>query len=212
MSLTPKIRILLVDDHQLFNDGLKSLLSTEPHLEVVGQAYEGKNVLFSVQKLSPQVVFLDINLPDENGIEVAQKITKDFNSVKVILLTMYAEDQMLKEAKKAGVHGYILKNSSKREILKGIEAVLNGEQYFDEKLTKSLIDQSQNDNLSKKYNLTEREKEIIGYVKMGFDSYQIAERMNLSYLTIKTHRRNIHFKLGTTSTPELIRFANENKL
>ncbi|MCU0470649.1 MAG: response regulator transcription factor [Arcicella sp.] len=213
MSLTTNpIKILLVDDHQLFNDGLKSLLSTEQNLEIVGQVYESRNVLYEIQRLNPQLIFLDINLPEQNGIELSKIILKDFQNVKIIFLTMYADEQMLKEAKKLEVHGYILKNSSKKELLLGIETVMNGKQYFDAKIHKSAQDESNKDDLSKKFALTEREKEIIAYVKAGLDSYQIADKMSLSYLTIKTHRRNIHFKLGTTSTPELIRFANENSL
>jgi DNA-binding NarL/FixJ family response regulator len=204
-----KTKILLIDDHHLFNDGLKSLLSTEQNIEIVGQVFEAKNVLYQIQKLSPQLIFLDINLPDGNGIELSKIIVKDFPNTKIILLTMYADYQMLKEAKKVGVHGYILKNTSKKELLKGIEVVLSGGNYFDEKISKEVEDISK-DDLSKKFALTDREKEIIKYVKAGLDSYQIAEKVNLSYLTIKTHRRNIHFKLGTNTTPELIRFANEN--
>jgi DNA-binding NarL/FixJ family response regulator len=209
MNLTTKVKILLIDDHQLFNDGLKSLLSTEPEIDIVGQVFEGKNVFFAIQKLAPNLLFLDINLPDENGIDIAKKVLRDFPSVKIILLTMYADYQMLKEAKKVGVHGYILKNTSKKELLQGISAVLEGKAYFDEKINKDVEDISK-DDLSKKFNLTEREKEIIKYIREGLDSYQIAEKVNLSYLTIKTHRRNIHFKIGTNTTPELIRFANEN--
>ena len=198
-----------MDDHQLFNDGLKSLLSSETNLEIVGQVFEGKNVFFAIQKLSPQLLFLDINLSDSNGIELSKIILHDFPSVKIILLTMYADEQMLKEAKKVGVHGYILKNSSKQELLTGIGEVMSGKHYFDQKILKS-TDDTKKDNFTKKHILTEREKEIVGYVKDSLDSYQIAEKMNLSYLTVKTHRRNIHFKLGTKTTPELIKFANEN--
>lgn len=209
MSLTQKTKILLIDDHQLFNDGLKSLFSTEAQLEIVGQVFEAKNVLFQLQKLTPNLIFLDINLPDGSGIELSKNILKDFPNIKIILLTMYDDQQMLKEAKKVGVHGYILKNSSKKELLQGIFGVLEGKPYFDEKLKNKIEDQNK-DDFSKKHNLTEREKEIIKYIREGLDSYQIAEKVNLSYLTIKTHRRNIHFKIGTNTTPELIRFANEN--
>ena len=209
MSLTQKIRILLVDDHQLFNDGLKSLLSSENNLEIIGQVFEGKNVLFAIQKLLPQLIFLDINLSDSNGIELSKTILKDFPAVKIILLTMYADEHMLKEAKKVGVHGYILKNSSKKELLMGISEVMAHKNYFDPKVLKP-VDEVKRDDLAKKFILTEREIQIIGYVRDSLDSYQIAEKMNLSYLTVKTHRRNIHFKLGTKTTSELIKFANEN--
>ncbi len=209
MNLIPKIKIILVDDHQLFNDGLKSLLSSESNLTIVRQLFEGKNVLREIQKYTPEILFLDINLPDYNGIDLSKEILQDFPLLKIILLTMYADEKMLKEGKKVGVHGYILKNSSKQELLAGISAVMKGMYYFDDKVFKPLVE-IKKDNLSKKYALTGRESEIIRFVIKGLDSYQIAESMNLSYFTIKTHRRNIHFKLGTSSTAELIRFGIEN--
>ena len=171
--------------------------------------YEAKNVLHEIQRLLPELIFLDINLPDKNGIELAGEVLKNFPSVKIILLTMYSDSQIYKEALKTGVHGYILKNSSKQDLLSGIEAVINGKIYFDAKLNEK-IKEEPSDDLAKKFALTAREKEIIKWVKDGLDSYQIANKMFLSYHTIKTHRRNIHFKLGTSTTSELIKFANEN--
>ena len=209
MSLTTKIKILLIDDHHLFNDGLKSLLRPETNIDIVGQVYEAKNVLHEIQRLLPELIFLDINLPDKNGIELAAEVLKNFPSVKIILLTMYSDSQIYKEALKTGVHGYILKNSSKQDLLSGIEAVINGKTFFDAKLNEK-IEEAPSDDLAKKFALTAREKEIIKWVKDGLDSYQIANKMFLSYHTIKTHRRNIHFKLGTSTTSELIKFANEN--
>lgn len=209
MNLIPKIKILLVDDHQLFNDGIKSLLSSESNLTIVGQLFEGNKVLREIQKCTPEIIFLDINLPDYNGIDLSKEILQHFPSLKIILLTMYADEKMLKEGKKVGVHGYILKNSSKQELLAGINAVMKGMYYFDDKVIKQFVE-VRKDDLSKKYALTGRETEIIRLVIKGLDSYQIAESMNLSYFTIKTHRRNIHFKLGTSSTAELIRFGIKN--
>ena len=209
MTLTTKTKILLIDDLQLFNDGLKSLLSSEPTIEIVGQAFEAKSLLFHLQKLNPNLISFGINLSDGSGIDLSKGILKDLPNIKTILLTMYKDQQMLKEAKKAGVDGCFLKNSSKKELLQGIFTVFEGKKYFDEKI-KSGIEEQKKDNLAKKYAITERETEIVRYVKEGFDSYQIAEKIFLSYPTIKTHRRNIHFKIGTSTTPELIRFANEN--
>jgi DNA-binding NarL/FixJ family response regulator len=204
MTLTTKTKILLIDDHHLFNDGLKSLLSSEQDIEVVGQVYEARNVLPEIQKLAPDLLFLDINLPDKNGIELAGEILKNFLSVKIILLTMYSDAQIYKEALKTGVHG-----SSKQDLLTGIQQVMSGKTYFDPKLNEK-IEEIPSDDLAKKFALTAREKEIITLVKAGLDSYQIADKTFLSYHTVKTHRRNIHFKLGTSTTAELIKFANEN--
>jgi DNA-binding NarL/FixJ family response regulator len=144
---------------------------------------------------------------DQNGLEVAKSILQNFPDVKIIFLTMYADAAMLREAKKIGAHGYILKNSSKKILLEGIQKVTEGGVFFDESLDEKQVEK---DDLSRTFSLTQREREIVRYVVEGLDSYQIAEQMSLSYLTIKTHRRNIHFKLGTSSTSELIRFAREN--
>ena len=205
----PKIKLLLVDDHELFNDGLKSLLAFEEHLDIVGQVFDGKDVIYNVQKHTPDIVFLDINLPHRNGMDIAKEILKDFSATKVILLTMYEDQSMIKEAKKVGVQGYILKNSSKKELLQGIYVVFEGKNYFDEKIKKD-ADFINKDDFAKKFTLTDREIEIIKAVKEGRSSQEIADMMFLSYLTIKTHRRNIHFKLGTSTTTELIKFAAEN--
>jgi DNA-binding NarL/FixJ family response regulator len=166
-------------------------------------------VLYEIQKTSPQLLFLDINLPDGNGLELAKIIVKDFPQIKIILLTMYDDMMLLKEAKKVGVQGYILKNTSKKVLLQAVKTVMEGYTFFDESISKE-SEPTNREDISKKYSLTEREIEIVRYVKEGLDSYQIADKMYLSYHTIKTHRRNIHFKLGTSTTSELIKFANEN--
>jgi DNA-binding NarL/FixJ family response regulator len=209
MTLTPKTKILLIDDHQLFNDGVKSLLSSEPEIEIVGQVFEAKNVLYEIQKTTPQLLFLDINLLDGNGIDLAKIIVKEFPQIKIILLTMYDDFMLLKEAKKVGVQGYMLKNTSKKDLLQAVKTVMEGNTFFDESISKA-SEPTNREDISKKYSLTEREIEIVKFVKEGLDSYQIADKMNLSYHTIKTHRRNIHFKIGTSTTPEMIKFANEN--
>ncbi len=209
MTLTTQTKVLLIDDHQLFNDGVKSLLRSEPEIEIVGQVFEAKNVLYEIQKNSPQLLFLDINLPDGNGIELAKIIFKEYPQIKIILLTMYNDFMLLKEAKKVGVQGYMLKNTSKKDLLQAVKIVMEGNTFFDESISKA-SELTNREDFSKKYSLTEREIEIVRFVKEGLDSYQIADKMNLSYHTIKTHRRNIHFKIGTSSTPEMIKFANEN--
>ncbi len=209
LTLNIKTKILLIDDHQLFNDGVKSLLSSEPEIEIVGQVFEAKNLLYEIQKTSPELLFLDINLPDGNGIALAEIIVKNYPKIKIIFLTMYDDFTLLKEAKKVGVHGYMLKNTSKKDLLRAIKTVMEGNVFFDESITKASEPINQ-ENISKKYSLTEREIEIMRFVRDGLDSYQIADKTNLSYHTIKTHRRNVHFKIGTSTTPEMIRFANEN--
>lgn len=206
-----KTKILLVDDHRLFNDGIMSLLQNEPDFEVVGQVFEGNQVLLSILKNSPNLVLLDANLPNRNGKDLAEAIRRVFPNVKIVILTMYDESQLVKEFRKLGVDGYILKNSTKNELLDGIRTVIEGQPFFDPKLSENsqqptLVD----DEFIKKFSLTPREIEMIRMIRAGMSSQDIADKSNLSLLTVKTHRRNIHFKLKTETTADLIRFANEN--
>lgn len=188
-----------------------SLLSSESEFEVVEQVFEGNQVLYAILKHTPNLVLLDANLPNRNGKELAEIIKKDFPNIKIIILTMYDESALVREFDKIGVEGYILKNSTKNELLKGIREVLNDNRFFDPKLYKNqpkptLID----DEFIKKFALTPREIEMIRLIRTGLSSQEIAEKIHLSLMTVKTHRRNIHYKLKTESTADLIRFANEN--
>jgi DNA-binding NarL/FixJ family response regulator len=206
-----KTKILLVDDHHLFSDGIMSLLQNESDFEVVGQVFEGNQVLLAILKNSPNLVLLDANLPNRNGKELAEVVRRDFPFVKIIILTMYDESALVKEFRKLGVDGYILKNSTKNELLEGIRTVIGGQPFFDPKLSENstqpmLVD----DEFIKKFSLTPREIEMIRLIRDGLSSQEIAEKIYLSLMTVKTHRRNIHYKLKTESTADLIRFANEH--
>lgn len=208
-----KTKILLVDDHHLFSDGLMSLLQNEADFEVVAQVFDGNHVLPAIAKHTPHLVLLDANLPHRNGKELAEIILRDYTQLKVIILTMYDEKQLTKEFEKLGVHGFILKNSTKNELLTGIRSVLAGNRFFDPKLSSNQAQEPfGNDEFIKKFSLTPREIEMIRLIRQGMSSQEIANTIHLSLMTVKTHRRNIHFKLKTESTADLIRFANENSI
>jgi DNA-binding NarL/FixJ family response regulator len=206
-------RILLADDHQLFNDGLHSLLSAETDLRVVGQVYDGSGVLPAVQQHNPDLLLLDVNMPKLSGRDLAPQLLRDFPTLKLIILTMYAESRLVSTFRQMGVGGYILKNASRPTLLEGIRTVLAGGQFFDPQLkAPPTTDLHGDDVFIKQFQLTPRELSIIRLVVQGLNSQEIADKTGLSYLTIKTHRRNIHFKLNTNSTAELIRFAQERGL
>jgi DNA-binding NarL/FixJ family response regulator len=203
-------KILLIDDHHLFSDGLKELLQKEEDLVVIGQVFDGADVLRQVHLRSPDLVLLDVNLPQVNGRDLAEIILRDFAQTRVIILTMYAEKQVVDTFRKMHVHGYILKNTTRDTLLQGIRAVLRGETFFDPNVeAPKNISPLLDDEFIKKFALTPREIEMVRLIKQGLSSQEIADRLSLSLLTIKTHRRNIHFKLGTETTADLIRFANE---
>lgn len=208
------LKIVLIDDHKIFNDGLKSLLNEQPNFTVCAQVFQAKDVLFTIQSHNPDLVILDINLQGTNGIDLGKKIVADFPKIKVMVLTMYNQPKLLEEVREAGLQGYLLKDATTPELLTTIRSVLAGNPYFDTNVTKTelLSDDPFGDDFARRLNLTFREVEIIRFIKEGLTNEQIADRLNLSFFTIKTHRKNIHFKLGINNVAELIKFAVTHNL
>ena len=211
METIPKI--LIADDHQLFNDGMKMMLAAEDTLQVVGQVFSGKDVLDAVHRTQPDVVLLDINMPHLNGLEAADKLLKNYPNVKIIMLTMYSDRRFVEDCQRMGVPGYILKNSGVDEVLNAIDTVLAGKRYYDPKLTKSTTpNQHADDSFQKQFQLTKREIEIIGLVGQSFTNEEMADKLFLSVATVKTHRNNINLKLGINKPADLVKFAVEHGL
>lgn len=207
------INILIADDHQLFNDGMKMMLAVESNLSVVGQVFSGKDVLDAVARLRPDVVLLDINMPHTNGLDVAAQLIRSFPAVGIIILTMYSDRKFVEDCRAMGVPGYILKNSGVDEVLNAIDAVVAGKKYYDPKLTKSTATNLHaDDSFMKQFQLTKREIEIIGLVGKSFTNEEMADKLFLSVATVKTHRNNINLKLGINKPADLVRFALEHGL
>jgi DNA-binding NarL/FixJ family response regulator len=207
-------KILLIDDHKIFNDGLKSLLNEQPNFTVCAQVFQARDVFFTIQSHNPELIVLDINLQGISGIDLGKKIVADFPKIKVMVLTMYNQSKLLDEVRQAGLHGYLLKDATTPELLMAIQSVLAGNSYFDPNVTKAelLSDDPFGDDFARRLNLTFREVEIIRLIKEGLTNEQIAEELNLSFFTIKTHRKNIYFKLGINNVAELIQFATKHNL
>lgn len=202
------VRILLVDDHRLFNDGLKSLLDTQPDLTVCGQVFSANDIMSAVHRLNPQLVLLDINLQGANGIDIGRRLLQDFAGLQVMLLTMYNQPKLLDEARLAGLHGYLLKDATTGQLLAGIRTVLSGGTLFAlNGPSVEVPDAPFEDDFARRLSLTFREVEIIRLICKGLSSEQIADQLNISVETIKTHRKNIHFKMGINKVTDLIQFA-----
>lgn len=214
MDKTIPLKILLIDDHKLFNDGIRSLLSTQPDLVVSGQVFEAKDIPFALQRHDPDLVLLDLNLKGCSGIEIGRQILVSHPRTKVIILTMHNQLKLLDEARKAGFQGYMVKDASTAELLNGIRTVINGRLHFDPRLeaqSPSPVDPF-GDDFALRANLTFRELEVIRLIREGLTSEEIADRLSLSAFTVKTHRKNIYLKLGVGNVAELIEFANRNWL
>ncbi len=206
-------RLLLIDDHQLFNDGLKSLLDNQPDLHVCGQVFQATNALPTIQRTSPHLILLDVNLQGTNGIDLGRTILADYPAVRVLILTMYSQPKLLDEARRVGLHGYMLKDATTTDLLRGIRAVLAGDTHFDPNATGTPQPTGTfADDFAQRLNLTFREVEIIRLICEGLSNEQIATRIFISPETVKTHRKNIHFKLGINKVTDLIQFAIRNGL
>ena len=207
-------RILLVDDHHLFNDGLKRLFDEQDDLVVCGQVFKADEVMAAISILTPHLILLDINLQGTNGIDLGKKILVDFPLGRVVMLTMYSQVKLLEETRKAGLHGYLLKDATTIELLRCVRAVLAGETFFDTHImTASEVAQDPfGDDFARRLNLTFREVEIIRLIKNGFTNEQIADELHISAFTVKTHRKNIYFKVGVNNVVELIQFATRHGL
>lgn len=205
-----KYKLLIADDHTLFNEGVRQLLSDK--YMVVGQVHDGKDVLTAIHLQKPDIVLLDINLPSIHGFDLAKELKKSFESLKIVFLSMYSESQFVAQSKEIQVHGYLLKNSTKEELVYGIDMVLNGNIYYDPKLNQSKINLHHDDFFVKQFALTPREVEIIRMIKEGLSTVEIAEKLFLGHETVKTHRKNIYYKLSISKSTELIKFAIENNI
>lgn len=203
-----KIKIVLADDHQLFREGIRSLLLKYDHLEVVGEAANGDEVIALLEAVKPSVVLLDLSMPLKNGFEVMDIAKKKFPDVKFIVLTMHDEGQYVVKSIKAGAKGYLLKNTDGVELLHAIEEVLFGRKYFNDQISELLINNiAVNEEPLKK--LSERELEVLGLVAEGRITKEIADKLCVSTRTVETHRVNMMKKLNVSNSAELIKKAVE---
>lgn len=201
------MNLLIIDDHKLFNDGLKSLLIQEDDFDTVEQVYDSRQTLQAIHLHSPDVILMDFNMPHINGLEMTEQILKNFSDQKIIILSMYAQNTQIDQFRKLGVKGYLLKTVEPSELCQAIKLVEKGENIF------SKSNQENNhseDDFLKKFRLTQREFEVIKLIKAGKSSNEISEILHLSIHTIVTHRKNIHLKLDIQNERELIKFAIEN--
>ncbi len=205
------IKILLVDDHQIIIDGLKSLLNDTEGIRVVSDSNNGKNAIELLEVLDIDVILMDIDMPVMNGLDAAKIIKENKPDIKVVMLSMHSEKAMVKDLINIGIDGYLLKNSSKEELIDTIEKVSGGEKYFSSDITLSLLaednTQMEKDSLAKGINLTTREVEIIKLIAEGFTNKEIGQKLFISHRTVDTHRTNLMKKLEVNNVAGLISYA-----
>ena len=204
------VRILLVDDHQLIIDGLKSLLNDTEGIRVVSNSNNGKSAIELLEVLDVDVILMDIDMPIMNGLDAAKIIKQKHSSIKIIMLSMHSEKAMIKDLIQIGVDGYLLKNSSKEELINAIVKVSAGGQYFSSDVTLSLLIDDSSEirgNSLKGVNLTNREIEIIKLIAEGYTNKEIGEKLFISHRTVDSHRTNLMKKLEVNNVAGLISYA-----
>jgi DNA-binding NarL/FixJ family response regulator len=196
-----KIRLLLADDHRMFRQGLRELLERKGEIEIVGEAMTGRDVLTQVKALQPDIVLLDIQMPEMDGVAVARQLAQSSPETKVIMLTMYRQDQHLFEAIKAGARAYLLKDADAEELIDVIERVHRGEAVLDPTATLRVFNELRRLSTEQDVGepLTEREREILQLLATGNDNRTIAQRLFLSEKTVGNRLSEIFQKLGVTN-------------
>jgi DNA-binding NarL/FixJ family response regulator len=209
------IRIAIVDDHQLVIDGLKSLLAGAPDLEVVGEANSGPEFLLDLERLAPDLVLLDVDMPEMNGRQLAEKIKQQRPETQLLTLTMHNDRSVIQGMRQAGVKGYLLKNTSQEELLRAIRRVAQGKSYYGHEVAETLLEPAAEPASAEVVSpavLTQREREILVLVAEGYSNTQIGEQLHISPRTVDTHRTNLMKKLHVHNLAGLIRYAFQQGL
>ena len=209
------VKIAITDDHLMVLKGIQSMLSAEKEIEVVGLYENAQNTLDQIGESKPEVLLLDINLPDINGIDLCKQLLKLYPELKILALTNFEETSFVRRILNNGAHGYLLKNTSKPELLEALKAVLSGEQYLQKDIQRKLLNRSigitkSRDLLQPK--LTRREKEVLNAIADEMTTLQIAEKLFISPKTVESHRMNLISKLGVKNSVGLVKLAMERDL
>ena len=207
--------IIIVDDHLIFRQGLKSLITSENFASVIGEASNGKEFIDLLSYLKPDLVLMDIDMPHMNGMEATKQALELIPDLKIIIFTMFGDEEYYYKMIDLGVKGFILKSSGINELEKAIQVVMLGESFFSNELLRKIITNFSRKNIQKTVeykSLTDRELEILQQICHGLNNEEIAQKLFISATTVKTHRSNLLEKTGCKNTPGLILFALKNKI
>jgi two-component system response regulator NreC len=214
-----KIRIILVDDHQLVRDGIKALLSGIADISIIGEASGAAELFGELENLKPDLLIMDISLPEISGIEITKKISSEYPEIRVLMLSMYNNEEFIFNSIKAGAKGYLPKNTSREELMEAIYAINTGEEFFGESISKVMLKSyikrvAQDGKPEEKSSevLTSREIEILKLYVEGLINKEISDKLDISIRTVETHKNHIMRKLGLKSTVELVKYAIRNKI
>jgi two-component system, NarL family, response regulator NreC len=211
------IRILVADDHGIVRKGLRFLLERQPGMEVVGEASEGREAVRLCQELSPEVVIMDVAMPQLNGIDATGQIVKNNPGTGIVILSMHADESYLVRALSAGAKGYLLKDSAEMDIVRAVQVVAQGRPFFSPQIAQALLNDYvktlQQRGMQDSYELlTDREKEVLQLLAEGKSNKEVATILDLSTYTVETHRTNLMHKLNLHNTAEIVLYAVRKKI
>lgn len=204
------ITVFIIDDHQMLIDGIKALLLNESDFKIIGEALRSTEAIERIKKIEVDVIITDINMPEMNGLQLANAIRRIKPEQKLLALSMYGDKAVITDMIDAGVKGYVLKNTGKQELITALKLIANGGTYFSGDVAKEI--NRVDDSIDKRYILTPREREIVRYVAQGLSHTEIGEKIHISPRTVDTHRTNIMRKLEVHSIAELIKLALQLKI
>ncbi|MGE3519000.1 MAG: response regulator [Vicinamibacterales bacterium] len=208
----PNLRIVLADDHTLVRQGLRKILEAQPEWEVVAEASSGREAVKHILELEPDVAILDIGMPLLNGIEVTRQTVRRLPELRVLILSMHADEAYITQALGAGAQGYLLKDSADTELIRAVTAIAAGKSYFSPAVARVMLDDYvrhlTQKGMSDRYeSLSEREREVFQLVAEGRSTKEVAELLSVSPATVETHRAHIFQKLDLHNTAELVLYA-----
>lgn len=208
------IKIILADDHKLVRDGIKSLLQINPYFKVVAEVDNGAELIKKMEEMLPDVVLVDISMPNTNGLDAVSQLLKINPNFKFIMLTMHDDPEYILKSVETGAKGYLLKNVEFEELQTAIQTVASGGKYFNQQISERMIESLSKPKKSKEElpDLTTRELEILKEVANGLSTKLIADKLNISARTVETHRLHIMKKMYTQNTAELVKKAIELKI
>ncbi len=204
-----KIKVFIADDHQLFCDGIKYILSESERFTVIGEASNGKELLEKMERVTPDIILLDINMPIMNGIEAAREILKTNPNQAILVLSMYDSEEYYNAFIDMGVRGFLLKDSSNHELITAMEKIIKGNSYFSQELLMKII---KNKDESKDLHLTPRELDVLHLICKGHSNFEISEKLFISQRTVERHRANLLEKTDSSNSIKLVLFAIRNNI
>jgi DNA-binding NarL/FixJ family response regulator len=207
----PEIKLVLTDDHKIVRDGIRAMLLSNKDIRIIGETGTGRELLELLTKLTPDILVLDLILPDITGIELSKQITRNYPSIKILVLSSEIDEETITSTIKNGAFGYLNKDVSGKEFVEAIYSVYNGENYFGQKVShiiyKSYIRKVKSPGQPEPVKLTGREREIIQHLSEGLSFKETGDKLCISPRTVENHKNNILEKLGLRNTIELVKYA-----